>query len=183
MIESLSTYSSWVALGAIFLQLVTAYLIVEHFYLKEKYLAPYVPDFGLAAVFVVSVTSAIFSLVYSEHFGFIPCGLCWVERGFLYSLVVLTGVALFKQYHGARDRAVADYGIALALIGALISLYHHYGQMAGGPLSVCPTAGVGSNCARRLVFEFGYMTLPLMAATTFAFCIVVFLIYRAARHQ
>ncbi len=179
----LADYSYWAALGAFFLQLATAYLLVEHFFLKEKYLSPYIARFGLWAVFIIGIVSAGLSLIYSEYFGFIPCGLCWVERGFLYSLVVLSGIALGKSYTGKHDGAIADYGIGLSLFGAVISFYHHYGQISGGALVVCPTAGVGSDCARRLVFEFDYITLPLMACTTFLFFIVIFLIYRKSQRH
>ena len=184
MIPSLETYSYSVALGALFLQLVTVYLLIEHFFLTEKYLAPYARRFGVEIVFTVGIVSAAFSLIYSEVYGFIPCGLCWVERGILYSLIVFSGTALWKSLGNSRlvARAVeiADYGIVLSVIAGAISLYHHYGQMTGGGL-ICPTAGVGSDCARRLVFEFGYITLPLMSFTAFAFFTVVFWVYRRER--
>lgn len=183
MIEFLDVYSYWVALGALFFQCATAYLLVEYFFLKEKYLSPYVVDFGLWAVFLVGLAAASLSLTYSEYFGFVPCGLCWVERGFLYSLIVISGVALWKNWTGSRDAAIADYGIALSLVGAVISFYHHIGQMTGGTLVVCPTAGTGADCARRLVFEFDYITLPLMAFTTFVFFIAVFLMYRGEHRK
>jgi disulfide bond formation protein DsbB len=179
MIE-LAEYSYWVALGALFLQCVTVYLFVEYFFLEEKYLTPYIVRFGLALVCVVGAVSAILSLGYSEVFGFVPCGLCWIERGLLYSLSILSGMALWKKYTGVVDTAIADYGIGLSIIAGAVSFYHHYGQIAGGAFVVCPSAGAGADCARRLVFEFGYMTLPLMAFTTFAFFIAIFLIYRRA---
>lgn len=172
------TYSYWVALGALFLQCVTIYLFIEYFFLKEKYLSLYITRFGLAIVCIVGIISAALSLTYSEFFGFIPCGLCWIERGFLYTLTILSGMALWKKYTGVRDTAIADYGIGLSIIAGATAFYHHYGQMSGGAFLVCPTAGVGADCARRLVFEFGYITFPLMAFTAFAFFIAVFLIYR-----
>ncbi len=177
----LADYNYWVALGALFLQCMTAYLLVEHFFLKKKVLSPYIARYGLLMVFIVGMVSAVLSLIYSESFGFVPCGLCWVERGLLYSLIIICGIALWKKYTGVRDTSVADYGIGLSLIAGTIAFYHHYGQMSGGTFVVCPTAGVGADCARRLVFEFDYITLPLMAFTAFAFFIAVFLIYREER--
>jgi disulfide bond formation protein DsbB len=174
----IADYDYWVALGALFLQCVTAYLFVEHFFLKGKYLSPYVRRFGFAMLCIVGVISAALSLTYSEVYGFVPCGLCWIERGLLYSISLISGMALWKKYMRTLDTSIADYGIGLSLIGAVISFYHHYGQMSGGRFVVCPTAGIGADCARRLVFEFGYITLPLMAFTAFAFFVAVFLIYR-----
>lgn len=173
----LEAYGYWVALGAVFLQLVTAYLFTEHFFLTEKPVSPYLRHFGLWLIAVVGAASALLSLIYSEVYGFIPCGLCWVERGFLYSLTILSATALWRYHKGARDTAIVDYGIVLAVIGAVISLYHHIGQMTGGGL-ICPISGIGADCARRLVFEFGYITLPLMSFSAFVFFIAVFLHYR-----
>lgn len=183
MIEALATYSYTVALGTLALQCVTVYLFVEHFFLREKYLSLYIRRFGVAIAGAVGLMSAALSLAYSEVFGFVPCGLCWIQRGFLYSVVVLCGVALWRKSKGAHDVSVADYGIGLSIIAGAMAFYQHYIQMGGSALVVCPTAGPGADCARRLVFEFGYLTFPLMSFTTFVFFIVVFLIYRGAHTQ
>lgn len=174
----LDTFNYWAALGTVFLQLGTAYLFFEYFFLKEKYLSPYIGRFGLWMVCVVAITAATLSLVYSEYFGFVPCGLCWIQRGLIYSLIVLVIVSLWKNYKDRRKTVIVDHGIALSAIGALVSFYHHYVQMGGSEFVVCPTSG--GDCVRRLVFEFGYVTFPLMAFTMFAFFIAVFLIYHRA---
>ena len=178
----LETYSYWVALGSIFLQLVTAYLLFEYFFLTEKYLSPYVGRFALWIVCIVGTLSAALSLTYSEIYGFIPCGLCWIERGLLYSVTIITGIALWKsmrrKYTGAGDTSITDYGIGLSVVAVIVAFYHHYIQMGGREFVLCPTSG--GDCARRLVFEFGYVTFPLMSLTVFAFFIACFLIYRRA---
>lgn len=184
MTALIESYSYWVALGAAFLQCLTVYLFVEYFFLTEKYLSPYVARFGLWMVCAVGIVSATLSLTYSEFFGFIPCGLCWIQRGFLYAITIISSIALGKTFWGNRtnilDTSIADYGIGLSGIAAVIAFYHHYVQMGGSVLVVCPTAGIGADCARRLVFEFGYMTFPLMSFSVFAFFIAVFLTYRKA---
>lgn len=176
----LETLNYWLAMGAIALQLVTLYILVEHFFLKEKYVTPYLHRFGLHIVFLVSASASLLTLVYSEVFGFVPCGLCWFERVFLYPVAIISLVALYKVRHGVRDTAIADYGIALSGIGAIIATYHHYLQMGGSALIACPTAGEGVDCAKRVIFEFGYVTFPLMAAVIFAFIIMVLLVYRSS---
>lgn len=176
----LETLNYWLAVGTIVLQIVTVYIFVEHFFLKEKYLTPYVRRFALQIVFIVSAIATLLTLVYSEVFGFIPCGLCWMERVFLYPVAVISLLALYKAHRGVRDAAVADYGIALSGIGALIATYHHYLQMGGSALIACPTAGEGVDCAKRVIFEFGYVTFPLMAAAVCAFIVIVLLVYRTS---
>jgi len=177
MITLISSLNYWLALSTIGLQLVTVYLLAEHFFLREKYLSPYIVRFAWWIVALVSLASVALTLVYSEVFGFIPCGLCWLQRVFLYPLPVIALVAL---WHRTRGAVVADIGIVLSVFGALVALYQHYLQMGGSALVTCPTAGVGADCARRILFEFGYVTFPLMAASLFAFFIVVLLVYRKA---
>jgi disulfide bond formation protein DsbB len=110
------------------------------------------------------------TLIYSEVFGFIPCGLCWLERIFLYPQVILLGVAL-----ATKDKVVSKYGIALSIPGMLVSLYQHYLQMGGAEFITCPVIGAGADCAERILFEFGFMTFPLMSAFLFAFLIALYL--------
>lgn len=175
MITLISSLNYWLALGTVGLQLVTAYLVIEHFFLREKYLSPYVARFAWWIVVLGGLASVAFTLVYSEVFGFVPCGLCWLQRVFLYPLPVIALVAL---WHRARSVVVADIGIVLSALGAVVALYQHYLQMGGSALVTCPTAGVGADCARRILFEFGYVTFPLMAASLFVFFVTVLLVYR-----
>lgn len=165
----------YLALGGLLLAFAAAYLLVEHFFLIEKPLAPYVRRYGLWLVLLVGGASVALTLLYSEVFGFVPCGLCWLQRVALYPLPLLAAVALWR---GARERIVADFGIALASLGGVIALYQHYLQMGGTELVTCPTAGVGADCAKRILFEFGFVTFPLLSAVTFLFFIAVFLVWR-----
>ena len=74
-------------------------------------------------------------------------------------------------------RDVACYSIALSILAGSAALYPHYLQMGGTSVLPCPASGAG-DCAQRIIFEFGYITLPLMAATLFAFLIVLMLFVR-----
>jgi disulfide bond formation protein DsbB len=128
-----------------------------------------VTHFGLLGAFAISAVSMVMTFVYSEVFGFVPCGLCWLQRVFLYPQVILLGMALWR-----KDKNIAVYGIGLSIPGLVISLYQHYLQMGGSELIGCPTAGAGANCAERILFEFGFMTFPLMSAFLFLFLIALY---------
>ncbi len=101
------------------------------------------------------------ALIYSEVFGFVPCGFCWLERIFLFPQVFILLAALYF-----KDKLVARYGIVLSLIGLVIALYHHYLQLGGNAFVKCPAAGT-VDCAKRIMFEFDFMTFPLLAASGF----------------
>jgi disulfide bond formation protein DsbB len=130
--------------------------------------------YALPLASFIAVVGTVITFVYSEHYGVIPCGLCWMERAFLYPLAIMLPLALWR-----RESAVVPYAIALSVVGGFISLYHHYIQMGGGSVLPCPASG--GDCAKRFIFEFNYITFPLIALSSFAFIIVLLLIVRRAR--
>lgn len=167
----------FLALGTVALQVLTFALLVAYF-LRKRF--PDITDalepvgaWALWIGFIVTLFSSALTLYYSEILGFAPCGLCWLQRVFLYPQVILFAVALWK-----RERHVFDYSIALSLLGASVALYQHYLQMGGADVVPCPASGATADCAARTFFEFGYMTFPLMSFTVFALLFVVSLIAR-----
>lgn len=118
---------------------------------------------GMKLAFALALAGSTLTLVYSEIFGFLPCGLCWLQRVFLYPQVFLLGLALWK-----RDRGIADYILTLSIPGFIIAAYQHFIQVGGVNFLPCPATPGAADCAQRLIFEFGYITFPLMAATVFA---------------
>ncbi len=161
-----------VALGTVGLQVASVALLLLYFFRQEPVLKPVadiVGTWGMAVGFLLMLGSTVMSLVYSEIYGIIPCGLCWMQRVFIYSQVVVLGVALFL-----RDVRAAWYSIALSACGAVVALYHHYIQIGGESVLPCPASGVG-DCAKRFIYEFDYITFPLVAFSALVFTIVVML--------
>ncbi|MFA7310026.1 MAG: disulfide bond formation protein B [Candidatus Paceibacterota bacterium] len=156
------------------------------YFLRSKFadlgdISSLLEKWGMWLAFLLTLGSAAMTLFYSEILGFAPCGLCWLQRVFLYPQVFLFAVALWKQ-----DRRVADYSIVLSTVGVIVALYQHYLQMGGTDVIPCPATGVTgggitADCAQRFFFEFGYITFPLMSAVLFAFLIVLMLFVRSRR--
>lgn len=118
------------------------------------------------AVFV-ALTATTGSLYLSNVLGWEPCRLCWFQRIFMYPLVVILAVAIFFDKEQVRD-----YVIPLSLIGLPISVYHYAIQrveqfQAAG----CSVTAV--SCSTEYTFHFGYITIPMMAATAFAVILVL----------
>ncbi|MFH0892102.1 MAG: disulfide bond formation protein B [Candidatus Falkowbacteria bacterium] len=130
----------------------------------RRVLGSYFPVLGLAVVLAATAGS----LYYSEIAGYNPCKLCWYQRIFMYPLVPIFGLALFK-----KDRRTADYVLALAAIGALISLYHNYIYYFGSAANACSAVGPDESCVRRFIVAFGYVSIPLEALTAFALIIAL----------
>lgn len=166
MIETIQKLNYILALGGIVAIFVTIALAYD---LKTKQrLSSLVKCYGLVVAFFASLGSSIMTLIYSEYFGITPCGLCWLERIALYPQVLMLGMAYYY-----KDKLIARYGIGLSVIGLVISLYHHYIQMGGSEFVRCPTSG--GDCAKRFMFEFGFVTFPLLATILFAFLIVLYI--------
>ena len=157
------------SLGTIVSQIFIIWVILHLiFFRKSKNpLSEFVTKHWMALSFTVALASVAASLFYSEIAGFEPCFLCWYQRIFMYPLVILLFIALLKKYAG-----IVDYVLPLAVIGGAISLYHniiYYYQ--GGLPTPCQALGQVS-CVKLYVFEFGYITIPVMALTGFALIII-----------
>jgi disulfide bond formation protein DsbB len=167
------TLNYLVSLGALALLILTI-LYVCAYAMKYQPILQVVYTTGMLAVAGVAISSFVMSLIYSEYYGIVPCGLCWFERICLYPLALILTIAYIR-----RDTAhVIPYALPLATIGATISLYHHYLQMGGGSVLPCPASGV-SDCAKRFIFEFGFITFPFIAFIACAFIAVTLLILRS----
>ena len=158
-------------LAQLFILSAIAYLLF--FRKKHNYVINFIRKYALLFAFLISLVATLGSLFYSQIAGFTPCELCWLQRIFMYPLVILLGLALIK-----KDSHITDYALSLSVIGGLISLYHNYMYYYNSGLNVfCILGGKGTSCIKRYVFEFGYVTIPLMAFTAFSL-IIIFLIFQ-----
>ena len=105
------------------------------------------------------------SLFYSEILEYPPCELCWIQRIFMYPLVIIYGTALVK-----RNPQIGLSGVILSGIGLCISVYHYALQKvpqlqdAGGFCGDVP-------CTLQYTNYFGFISIPFLAGTAF---IVIF---------
>jgi disulfide bond formation protein DsbB len=109
----------------------------------------------------VAISATVGSLYFSEVRAFVPCVLCWWQRIAMYPLVVVLGVATFRQ-----DRGAWVYALPLAVIGLGTSVYHYLIQKVPGlaPPAMC---AVGVPCTAQYVNYFGFVTIPFMAGVAF----------------
>ena len=122
--------------------------------------------------FIISFAAMAFSLFYSQVLNYAPCYLCWLQRIFMFPQVLLFLVAYIK-----KDVKIDRYAFPLLVIGSFISLYQNYLYYFGGSGNICDPSGV--SCVQRLVSEFGgYISIPMMALTTFFVLMVLLVIAR-----
>lgn len=142
---------------------------------KENSFTRFVSKNGMLFAFLVTLLAVAGSLYYSNIAGFAPCSLCWYQRAFMFPLVFILGLAVYR-----KESVIARYGIFLASIGAIISVYHQYLQFGGNPLIPCSAATESVACSARFIFEFGYVTIPMMTLTAFLL-IITFLWFAKKR--
>mgnify|MGYP001564783044 CR=1 FL=1 len=170
--ETVHYLNVFLGLGAIILQVLS---IIALFLLfvgpkKNSFLA-FIDKHYLPISFIISLFASLFSLVYSEVINFAPCYLCWFQRVFMFPLVFIFGVAIWS-----KDRKIVKYVLPMLSIGFLISVYQNFMYYFAdiGPLP-CDASGV--SCYQQLVYEFGgYISIPMLALTTFLALIAVVLV-------
>ena len=131
---------------------------------------------SLKAAFVFSALATGGSLYFSEVAELTPCKLCWYQRIFMYPLPFILAAALWQK---ARD--VRKYVLPLSIIGFLLAGYHYYLQVTPAPLSSCSSVGFSVSCSERFVTNFGYITIPWMSLSAFAFIIIAMLHVRKSK--
>ncbi|MGA9173680.1 MAG: disulfide oxidoreductase [Thermoactinomyces sp.] len=117
--------------------------------------------YGLYFAWIVAIVATGGSLFFSEVLGFIPCTLCWVQRIFMYPLVILLGIASYRS-----DRHIIPYVLPLTIIGGCVSLYHYLEQKVPA-LAKVASCQVGVPCTQEWINWFGFITIPFLALIAF----------------
>lgn len=115
----------------------------------------------LLLIWTQSLIAVLGSLFYSEVMGYIPCELCWIQRIFMYPLVVIYGVAMLK-----KDIRIALPGLLLSGIGMFISIYHYLIQKLPA-LQEAGASCANVPCNLQYVNYLGFITIPFLAGTAF----------------
>ena len=167
------------SLGTIFLQIFILLIVVNLiFFRKSKNVfLLFVKEYTFILGFLAALGAFCLSLFYSNIVGFPPCELCWIQRIFLYPQLILFSMELYR-----KDRSIVDFSIVFAIFGSLVSLYHIYIENGGssslGCAALTPSNINQVSCATRYIYEFGYITMPIMALTLSLFIISILINYK-----
>ena len=110
---------------------------------------------------MVATGATLGSLYFSEIRNFVPCEYCWYQRIAMYPLAIILLIATIR-----RDKNIIPYALTLSLAGFGISVYHYQLQLFPEQSSSC---GLEAACTSRWIEVFGFVTIPLLALTSFAF--------------
>lgn len=158
-----------------FILLVFIYLHHFHFRFskKESKFLNKVSSFALPLGFFATLFAMTISLIYSDYLNQLACGLCWFQRIFIYSQVVLFTIAYIKD-----DLKIFTYSFWLSVIGGIIAIYHEYLQLGYSELIPCPVVSTTVDCAKPTFISYGFITFPFMSITLFMFLILLATVVR-----
>lgn len=99
--------------------------------------------------------------LFNPHNALPPCDLCWWARIFLYPIVPISAIALWRS-----DLRAVWYILPLAGAGTLLTLYHYLIQKT--PLPALTNCSSAIPCSSIQVQYFGFITIPLLGFVAFA---------------
>ncbi len=128
-------------------------------------------------IFFISLFGSMGSILLSVYFGLAPCELCWYQRTMLFSIPIISGIALYRHDTGARV-----YAFALSIVGVIIAIYHTILQtgLLGLNAAFC-NPGSPVDCAVPTFVHFGFVTVPLISLAVFLLIAVIAYPYEDAR--
>ena len=116
---------------------------------------------ALGLAWIIALISSLAVLFIGEVLGQTPCILCWFQRAFMFPLAIVLGLGLWWQ-----DSRVGRYGVALALGGAAVAMYHIGLYVGLIPEALQPCTATGPSCTDDNQLVFG-IPIPLMALVAF----------------
>lgn len=126
----------------------------------------------LKFAFIVSIISTAGSLFFSEVLKFPPCELCWYQRIFMYPLVVILAIGIWK-----KDKNLPYFILPLSITGLIISAYHNLLYYGIIPESIAPCT-LGISCTTKQIEWFGFITIPMLSLLSFLTISFLMLFYR-----
>lgn len=115
----------------------------------------------LLAMWIVALIATAGSLYFSEIRGYAPCELCWIQRIFMYPLVIVLGVAFVQ-----KNVRIAATALVFSIVGGGISIYHYGLQKLNFLADAAPSCGLVP-CNGEYINLFGFITIPFLALTAF----------------
>lgn len=122
---------------------------------------------------IIALTSTLGSLYFSEILKLPPCLLCWYQRIFMYPLVIIFAVGIWK-----KDKNIPYFALPLSIIGIIIATYHNLLYYKIIPESLAPCT-LGISCTTKQIEWLGFITIPFLSLLAFiAITLLVFLFKR-----
>jgi disulfide bond formation protein DsbB len=133
--------------------------------------------YALQIAWIVAVLATFGSLFLQYEEGLQPCTFCWFQRICMYPLSLLLGIAAFRG-----DVQVAKrYFLGLAMVGAVIAIYHYQLEHVPNEFSVCSLVPGETPCNVAVINVFGFISVPFLSMAAFLLITTLILLARGRR--
>lgn len=131
-----------------------------------------IKDYFLHFALIISTVSTLGSLYFSEFLKLPPCSLCWYQRIFMFPIMIIILVGLWK-----KDKNVAYFVLPFSIIGMIISLYHNllYTGFISESFQPC---SIGISCTTKQLELLGFISIPLLSLLSFILITIFVLLYK-----
>lgn len=152
-----------ISLGAILIILKVMILTILDVFNIKYPMKDIVPKYRLEFLFLISLMGTVGSLLLSLYFKLAACELCWYQRIFLFTIPVISLIALLKN-----DVKAKAYVFWLSLIGFCFALYHtllQSGLFSRDTVFCNPNSFI--DCSVPSFVYFGFVTVPVISCAVF----------------
>lgn len=135
----------------------------------------FIQRYSVLLAWGVALLAMLGSLYFSEIKEFEPCKLCWIQRICMYPLVLLLGIASYRN-----ERWIIPYALPLSIIGGCFSAYHYMEERIPFLAKVLPCR-IGIPCNIPYFEWWGFITIPFMALVAFSLITIILWIGKAPK--
>lgn len=132
----------------------------------------FIKNHALYMAWLIALIGLLCSVFFGELLHHEPCRLCWYQRVCLFPLVLILGIAAYKE-----DARIIVYAMPLALLGIFFALYQVLGIFIP-KMSTPALCGYKINCSEQLMEFWGFLSFPLISLIGF---LLIFFFLRLAR--
>lgn len=125
----------------------------------------------LVSAWTLATLATAGALFMGEVMGMTPCNLCWFQRIAMFPLVLILGMAAYRNH-----REGALYALPLAVLGAATAAYHTL-LIAGWVPRAWVPCGTGASCANQALEIFYGIQIPWLSLAAFGLIAALLLIY------
>jgi disulfide bond formation protein DsbB len=135
--------------------------------MEQSDLKVFIHRYSVLLAWIVALIAMLGSLFFSEIMAYEPCKLCWIQRICMYPLVLLLGIASYRN-----ERWIIPYALPLSIIGGCFSAFHYMEEKIPWLAKAMPCR-VGIPCNFDYINWLGFITIPLLAFVAFVLITII----------
>lgn len=117
--------------------------------------------YGLYLAWLAALIATLGSLYFSEVLGYKPCELCWFQRVCMFPLVIILGMASYRE-----DEGIVPYALVLSSLGFILALLQLLEQYIPSLVRILPCSN-DVPCSGNGLSFIPFLSLVVFAGISF----------------